>query len=252
MTTTNYEKRVIGYIRVSTDGQIDGFGLDAQRKAISDFCKQKNWAIIRWVEDAGESGADFRPGFDDIVNGAVENPPYEAVVVAKSDRVARDMYVYFYYKGALLRKNIELVSVAEDFGAMGQFAHLFEAFMAVCAEMERENINRRMSAGREIKAAKGGYGGGRPPLGYKVEKGKLVIMPFEAKIIRYAFEKHPVMSLRGLSNAIKDEFNADISAQRLKYIFDNEPFYRGVYSYGGNKDIDGDYEPILEPYKDLK
>ena len=248
----NTTKRVIGYLRVSTDGQLDGFGLEAQKKAISEYCAERDWAVIRWIADEGESGAKYRPGFDEIVNGAVENPPYEAVVVAKSDRVARDMYVYFYYKGALLRKNIELISVAEDFGAMGQFAHLFEAFMAVCAEIERDNINARMSAGRNVKAAKGGYGGGRPPLGYKVVKGKLEIIPFEAKIVRYAFENRKNYSLRGMSAALKDEFNADISAQRLKYIFDNEAFYRGCYSYGANKGVDGDYEPILEPYTDLK
>ena len=250
--STTFEKRVIGYIRVSTDAQVDGFGLEAQRKAIADYCTDRNWAVIKWVSDEGESGAKYRPGFDEIVNGAIENPPYEAVVVAKSDRVARDMYVYFYYKGALLRKNIELISVAEDFGAMGQFAHLFEAFMAVCAEIERDNINSRMTAGRSIKAAKGEYGGGRPPLGYKVVKGQLEIDPEKAKIVRFAFKNRPLMSLRGLSAAIKDEFGVDLSFQRLQYMLSNEPFYRGCYSYGASKGIDGKYEPILEPYTDLK
>ena len=108
MENTTFEKNVIGYVRVSTDGQIDGFGLEAQKKAISDYCRKKNWAVIKWISDEGESGAKYRPGFDTIINGAIENPPFEAVVVAKSDRVARDMYVYFYYKAALVRKNIAL------------------------------------------------------------------------------------------------------------------------------------------------
>lgn len=248
----NTTKRVIGYLRVSTDGQLDGFGLEAQKKAISEYCAERDWAVIKWISDEGESGAKYRPGFDEIVNGAVENPPYEAVVVAKSDRVARDMYVYFYYKGALLRKNIELISVAEDFGAMGQFAHLFEAFMAVCAEIERDNINARMSAGRAVKAAKGGYGGGRPPLGYKVVKGKLELVPYEAKVVRYIFENWGKLPQNAVVEDIKEQFGMDISRQRCMYIVKNEPFYRGCYSYGDNKDIDGDYEPILEPYTDLK
>lgn len=248
-TTT---KNVIGYLRVSTDGQVDGFGLESQKKAISDYCAEKNWAVIKWIADEGESGAKYRPGFDEIVNGAVENPPYEAVVVAKSDRVARDMYVYFYYKGALLRKNIELISVAEDFGAMGQFAHLFEAFMAVCAEIERDNINKRMTAGRNVKAAKGGYAGGRPPLGYRAVKGKLEIDEKQAEIVRFIFSDRDKYSLRGMSEYILDKYGVSVSHRSITNILDNEPFYRGCYSYGAEKGVTGDYEPILEPYKDLK
>lgn len=250
----NTTKRVIGYLRVSTDGQVDGFGLESQRKAITEYCEERGWDVIRWIADEGESGAKYRPGFDEIVREgtAVENPPYDAVVVAKSDRVARDMYVYFYYKGALLRKNIELISVSEDFGAMGQFAHLFEAFMAVCAEIERDNITARMSAGRAVKAAKGGYAGGRPPLGYRVDNGKLVVVPYEAKIVRFIFENKDKLTWTDLTRQIKGEFGKDMSRQRCMYVVKNENFYRGCYTYGGSGEIDGEYEPILPPFTDLK
>ena len=88
---------VVAYIRVSTDGQCgeDKFGLDSQRKIISEYCKKNDMLVTRWYTDEGESGAKERPGFDEIVYGKVTNPPYEAVVVAKSDRVARDINVYF-------------------------------------------------------------------------------------------------------------------------------------------------------------
>ena len=99
-------KNVIGYIRVSTDGQCgeDKFGLDVQREQISEYCKKNDFVITRWVMDEGESGAKERPGFDEIIYGDVSNPPHEAVVVAKSDRVARDINIYYYYKMMLTKK----------------------------------------------------------------------------------------------------------------------------------------------------
>ena len=62
-------KNVAAYIRVSTDGQLgeDKFGLDAQREQIIEYCKKNDMNIIRWFSDEGESGAKWRPGFDEIV-----------------------------------------------------------------------------------------------------------------------------------------------------------------------------------------
>ena len=93
-------KNVVGYIRVSTDGQCkdDKFGLEVQKEQIIEYCNNNDMNIVKWYSDEGESGAKERPGFDEIVYGEVSNPPYESVVVAKSDRVARDIEIYYYYK----------------------------------------------------------------------------------------------------------------------------------------------------------
>ena len=159
---TNYKtsdiKNVVAYVRVSTDGQLgdDKFGLDAQKKQIEDYCEKNRMNIVKWYSDEGESGAKYRDGFDEIVYGEVTNPPIQAVVVAKSDRVARDINIYFYYQGALIRKGIELISITEDFGQFGVFANMLRAFTLTCAEMERDNINKRTMAGRAVKSARGG------------------------------------------------------------------------------------------------
>lgn len=70
-------KNVVAYIRVSTDGQTgeDKFGLDVQREQIEEYCRKNDMNIVRWFSDEGESGAKYRPGFDEIVYGEVNNPP---------------------------------------------------------------------------------------------------------------------------------------------------------------------------------
>lgn len=48
-------KNVIGYIRVSTDGQAsdDRYGLEAQREDIIKYCKANDLNIVRWYSDEG-------------------------------------------------------------------------------------------------------------------------------------------------------------------------------------------------------
>lgn len=249
-------KNVVAYIRVSTDGQVgdDKFGLEVQREQIIDYCKKNNFNILKWYSDEGESGAKYRPGFDEIVYGDISNPPYEAVIVAKSDRVARDINVYFYYQGALLRKNIELISICEDFGQFGVFANMLKAFTLTCAEMERENINKRTSAGRTVKSSKGGYSGGRPPFGYKAENHQMVIVPEEAKIVKDVFrlkdeENYTYKAIcdylnsQGKTNRSGTKF----SISTIQVIYGNKKVYQGLYKYGKNSNwVKGVHEPILE------
>lgn len=248
-------KNVVAYIRVSTDGQIgeDKFGMDVQREQIEDYCRRNDMNILRWYSDEGESGAKFRPGFDEIVYGDVTNPPYEAVVVAKTDRVARDINVYFYYQGALLRKNVDLISISEDFGQMGVFANALKMFVVTAAQMERDNINKRTSAGRAVKAARGGYSGGRAPYGYRVENKALVVVPEQAKIVRVIFE---MRDLGATLQAIEAEVNSRGATNRsgkpfvfstIKTILDNRKVYEGYYKYGEKGEwVRGQHEAIIK------
>lgn len=246
---------VIGYIRVSTDGQCgeDKFGLDAQREQIVEYCARNGMDISQWVMDEGESGAKERPGFDKIIYGDVSNPPHEAVVVAKSDRVARDINIYYYYKMMLKKKDMNLISISEDFGQFGVFANMLEAFTLCVAEMERNNITKRTSGGRRIKAANGGYSGGRAPMGYKVENKRLVINEEEAKAVRFIFERKfagntMASTVDALNqNGFKTRNGKPFVISTVQSVWNNERTYRGEYRYGKDGEwVQGEHEPILE------
>ena len=246
---------VIAYTRVSTDGQCgeDKFGLEAQKEQIIKYCEENGHTIMKWYSDEGESGAKYRPGFDEIVYGEVANPPFEAVIVAKSDRVARDLNIYYYYKACLLRKNVKLISIAEDFGQFGVFANMLESFVLCMAEMERDNITKRTSGGRKVKASKGGYSGGRAPMGYKVDRGQLVIEPTEAEIVKVIFTRKAdgatMMSIADELNkaGYKTRRGGQFWVSNVQSILNNERTYRGEYRYGKNGEwVKGQHEAILK------
>lgn len=247
-------KNVIAYIRVSTDGQVgeDKYGLEVQKQQIEEYCRKNEMNIIEWYADEGESGAKQRPGFDKIVYGDIKNPPVEAVVVAKTDRVARDIEVYFFYKMLLRKKEIELISITEDFGQFGVFSNVLEAFTILVAKMERENINKRTSAGRAVKSAKGQYSGGRAPFGYKAENHQLVIVPNEADIVKTIFRMKDGegMTYQAIveflnSQGKKNRSGNAFSISTVQTIYENKKTYEGWYKYSGSEWVKGAHEAIL-------
>lgn len=247
-------KKAIGYCRVSTDNQVgeDKFGLASQKEQITEYAKTHGYEIMEWFMDEGVSGAsDERPAFDRIIYGDITNPPYETVIVAKNDRVARDINIYFYYKMMLKKKDIQLVSISEDFGQFGVFSNMLEAFTLCVAEMERENITKRTSHGREVKASKGGFSGGRPPYGYEVVDKKLIIIPEEAQAVRDIFK----MRDEGVTLAdIADEMNdrglktkrgGKFRTSTIQTIVNNRKTYEGFYKYGDSDWVVGQHTAIL-------
>ena len=137
-------KNVVGYIRVSTDAQAqeDKFGIEGQKTAIMEYCAKNDMQISDWFIDEGESGVkESRPQLDRLLFGEISNPPVEAVIVYKSDRMARDIRLYFYYMMLLEKKGIELISatepVVDDESGLGG---VYKALMMFVASEERKNI----------------------------------------------------------------------------------------------------------------
>lgn len=248
-------KNVVAYCRVSTEAQADQFGIEVQKELIMSYCAKHDMQVSEWYIDEGESGAkENRPALDNLLFGEIKNPPVTAVVVAKSDRMARDIKLYFYYMMLLEKRNIALVSATEevvnDDTGLG---NVYKAMMMFVAEQERINITKRTSGGRKMKASRGGYSGGRPPYGYTPRNGILTIVPEEAEIVRYVIGAKD----NGVTyQTICDKLNADgktnrsgskFSISTLQVIIDNKPLYQGKYRYGKDSEwIDGAHEPILK------
>ena len=226
--------------------------MDVQKEQITNYCKENGHTIIKWVSDEGESGAKWRTKFDDIVNYS-DNPPIQGVVVAKPDRVARDINIYFGYKGLLMRKNVQLLCVSEDFGQFGIMAPILEAFVMSMAYMERELIKNRTAGGRTIKASMGGYSGGKAPMGYKAENRSLVVNPEEVPIVKEIFSlRKSGSTMQEIVNTLNEEGYRSRSGNKfsistVQSILNNKRTYQGYYHYGKDSEwVKGQHEAILK------
>ena len=107
-------------------------------------------------------------------------------------------------------------------------------------------LNERTKNGRIARLKENKWVGGKPALGYKVNKdGKFEIDEEEAKIVKDIFK----LRSKGLS---LDKIGAKygFSKQKVAYILKNKN-YIGVFQYHGKKeknDIAVEIEPIISKY----
>ena len=251
-------KRGVAYVRVSTEEQAkdDKFGIPSQKAQIEEYCRKNDIEIDPddWFIEEGVSGASRdRPQLGLILSNEVQNPPIECVVVAKADRISRDVTTYYVYKDLLARKNIQIVSVKEDWGLQDKItATILEGFMAIMASVERETISLRTSGGRRMKARRGGYAGGNAPFGYRIEHGRLEVDEDEAKVVRFVYKKakegHSMNAIAGMLNAdpgMKPRKGAKFYARSVRTILQNRKTYLGWYHYSAEDWVRGEHEPLI-------
>lgn len=248
--------KAIAYLRVSTDAQAgeDRFGLSSQRDAVEAYAKSNGIQIINTFTDEGYSGATLtRPGLQEMLAESAEGS-FTVVLVAKMDRVARDLFIQLWIEKELLKHGIELVSVSEPFQGKDPMTTAFRQMVGVFAELEKHRIKERMHAGRVQKAKQGGYAGGGAPMGYRAIRGgkALVIDMDQARTVRKVFElkdSHPEWSLQSVADALNREGwktvrGKQFRKQQVRLILNRRDFYSGTYQYAG-VEAEGRHEAIL-------
>ena len=250
------QKAAVGYIRVSTKQQAgdDRMGRDAQKQAISKYADDNGYKIIRWYTDEESGVKEHREALDEILfTDELEQAGVQAVIAYKSDRFARDIKLYFYYLFTLEKRHISLLSVNEKFDDDEYgLSSVYRSLMLFVAEQERKNITMRTMGGRNIKAQKGGYAGGKVPYGYSVFGHKLVINEDEAQIVRTVFLlREQNCTMQEISDIINDRGlrtrkGRYFAASQISSILKNEKFYQGYYKYGDMKDyVKGQHEALI-------
>ena len=161
---------VFGYIRVSTDEQVDGTSLGEQRRVIEGLAMQAGLEGVEILEDGGISGSVpifGRPAGARLA--AVTSG--DSVIVAKVDRFSRDaadaLTVIKGWEGLGVRLIIGGFGDVLGEHAKGSAGRLLIEIMAVFAGHERRMIRERQRDGQRAKRQQGGHIGGAAPFGYR-------------------------------------------------------------------------------------
>jgi len=157
--------------------------------------------VIGWRTDviSGASELHNRVGWCEAA-ALVKSGKAQGIVVARLDRLARDLLV----QEVLLRKLSDLggkvlsTRANEDEMLNGESKDpsrkTIRGILALVNEYDREMTVDRLAAGRQAKAARGGYAQGALPYGYRSAKGKLVPVPAEQR----ALAKMKSLAARGV------------------------------------------------------
>lgn len=149
-------RRVVGYVRVSTDEQgRSGLGLEAQREAIERSCAGRGWELVGIFEDVG-TGATMRhrPALG-AATAQLKARTADALVVAKLDRASRSAVDFGHLLKQAKREDWALVALDFDLDTSTPTGKLVAGIMINVAEWERDIIAERTSAALQAKAARG-------------------------------------------------------------------------------------------------
>jgi site-specific DNA recombinase len=151
------------YTRVSSEEQVEGFSLDAQRRALEEFCRAKGWTIVDFYSDEGRSarGVDLakRPQFMRLMQD-VQARKCDVVVVHKLDRFARNIGVIFNQFEVLSKHGVAFASVTEqgyDFTLPA--GKMMLALLASFAQYYSDNLSTETKKGKAERKAQGRYNG---------------------------------------------------------------------------------------------
>jgi|SRR6056297_1414523 len=146
---------VAGYYRVSTEQQKEDESHIRQKKKLQNWAENNDKQIELYGDIAISGKSDNRKQYQKLMN-QVEK--YDAVVVRELSRFGRDLQTVLKDVEKLKKKNVDFISIKEDFNtdsamgkAMLQMIGVFNEFWAnIARERALENVEQRRKEGKSI------------------------------------------------------------------------------------------------------
>lgn len=166
--------RLIGYVRVSTEGQArDGVSLKAQRERLAAYCAAHGAELVGIESDNGTSGKVpplKRPGLATALT-ALRDGEADGLLVLKLDRLSRRTRDVLDLVDDARSRRWRLVSVDERLDTGSAAGRMVLTVLAALAEMEREQVSERTRLGMDQVAREGRARSRFTPFGYRTADG---------------------------------------------------------------------------------
>lgn len=243
--------RAAGYVRVSTMEQSkNGYSVKEQAERLTKYIDARGWSLHRIYVDPGCSGADMeRDGLQEMMRHAKEGR-FDAVAVYKLDRLSRSQRdTLEIIEDVLTPSGVSFVSITESFDTGTPYGMAMVGLLSVFAQLERQQIAERMAIGIEGRAKEGKWHGAKcSPVGYRYEDDQLHVIPYEAMMVREAFE---LFARRVSMNRICTDFAKKGYRHRYGYFLASSMrrmlkngLYAGYIEKNGER-YKGKHEPIV-------
>lgn len=198
------------YARVSSERQDVDLSISAQLKALREYASRNDHTVVKEYIDEAESGRSIdRPGFKQMIATARQKtPPFEAILVWKLSRFARNREDSIIYKSLLRKQGIQVISINEPLEDTPS-GRLLEGIIEVIDEFYSANLSQDVVRGMRENASRGFYTGGYTPYGYRrvkvrdgdTERSKLEPDPTTAPVVERIFRE--CVSGQGLKEIAK-------------------------------------------------
>ena len=200
------------YTRKSTEEGLDQDfnSLDAQWEAGIAYIQARQgegWhALDDRYDDGGFTGGNMnRPALQRLLKD-IKDHKIDVVVSYKFDRLSRSLQDFIWMMDEFKADDVSFVSVTQPIDTTTPMGTLNLNVNLSFSQYERELIAERVRDKVAASRKKGIWMGGVPPLGYDVDKRKLVVNASEVDRVRFIFERFLALgSVTELVKELKDK-----------------------------------------------
>ncbi|MCC8195656.1 MAG: recombinase family protein [Ruminococcus sp.] len=223
------------YARYSSDNQREE-SIEGQIRECTAFAGKNGITILRhYIDRAFSAKTDNRPEFQNMIKDSGKKL-FDAILVWKLDRFARNRYDSARYKATLKKNGVKVVSATENISD-GAEGILLESMLEGMAEYYSADLSEKVIRGMTENALKCKYNGGGLTLGYMIDSEQYFQAdPITAPFVLEAFKLYDegstmteikdILNERGVRNA-KGQLMTFGSVQHLL----SNRRYIGEYQY---------------------
>lgn len=217
-------KRAVLYTRVSTNKKEQEKSLDIQENQYKDYCERKGYELIKIYKDVGTgTSVRERPDFIQMMldagldyeenNNATDifrtndnkEPKFDLIIVKDASRFSRNTEIGISTVNRLKDKEVAVIFENADLKSTDASAKQLMHTLFSIAEIESENMSKRIKFSKKYNAENKIYNPARLPYGYeRNEKNEIVVNPEQRKIVELIYNNYPQQGSHILSQILNE------------------------------------------------
>jgi len=174
----DFQKKAVGYVRVSTKRQLEGTSIGEQKRRIKAHCVGQLYDFKRFFEDNASASTEHRPQYQAMLADAQAHA-FDIIVVLSIDRFSRNTSHFLQTFDKLEEWDIGFVSVSQNIDTDSDLGDFTIKLLSLLADFERKTIRARTKSGRVASFRDGNSFLGSVPYGYLWDRENKKIVPHE-------------------------------------------------------------------------
>ena len=233
--------RVTYYARVSTDSDSQYSSIVNQRDYFYNYINSvSNWRYVDGYIDYGISGKSVnnRSNFLRMIKDGINNK-FDLILTKSVSRFARNTVDSIKYTDILKSKGVGVFFINDNINTLCNDSEFRLTLMASIAQDEIRKLSESVKFGLQESINRGVVLGNDNILGYRKNKGKLVIDNKESIIVRDIFNLFvsDKYSYKDVSRIINNKYKRKFNSSSIKRILSNYK-YKGYYCGRKSRVID--------------
>ena len=161
-------KKIAIYSRksIATD---TGDSIENQIEKVKKYFSDEDCEFMLFEDEGWSGGNNKRPDYQRMMYKVMNNE-IDIVAVYMLDRVSRNVVDFVNFYDTIVKHNVAFISVTEGFDFSTPIGKMYMYLLSIFAEMERENISKRVKDNKLFLTKQGHWTGGAAPSGYKLTR----------------------------------------------------------------------------------